>query len=157
MPFGTRKSPRASRRRAGDHPTISRAPRSISRPRRATMSTATSSSSTAAGWRDKRNHMEHLPDAQRARALSTDELRASFLVQGLFKPGEIVLRHIDLDRVVLGGVVPLARPPEREAPASLAASYFAERRELGVLNIGERGAIVVDGARHCMERRHVLY
>ncbi len=101
--------------------------------------------------------MEHLPDAHRARTLSTDQLRSSFLVQSLFKSGEIVLRHIDLDRVVLGGVVPLATPLKLEPAASLAASYFAERRELGVLNIGEGGAIVVDGQRHCMERRDVLY
>ena len=101
--------------------------------------------------------MEHLPDAHRARTLSTDELRSSFLVQGLFRPGEINLRHLDLDRVVLGGAVPLASALQLEAPASLAASYFAERRELGVLNIGERGTIVVDGERYCLERRDVLY
>src|SRR6266550_7620861 len=101
--------------------------------------------------------MNHLPDVQRTKRLSTDELRSNFLVQGLFKLGEITLRHIDLDRVVLGGAVPLGDPLRLEAPASLAASYFAERREIGILNIAMRGTVVVDGHRYAMACQDVLY
>ena len=51
-----------------------------------------------------------LPDAVRAARMTTDELRAGFLVQGLFQPGAITLRRIDLGRLVLGGAVPLDAP-----------------------------------------------
>jgi len=101
--------------------------------------------------------MHHLPDLQRTRQLSTAELRSNFLVDGLFKLGEITLRHVDLDRVVLGGAVPLGEPLRLESPLSLAASYFAERREIGVLNISGRGTIVVDGHRYAMDCLDVLY
>jgi len=101
--------------------------------------------------------MHRLPDAQRTKQLSTDELRSSFLVDGLFTLGEITLRHIDLDRVVLGGAVPLGDPLRLSAPESLAAEYFAERRELGILNIAARGTIVVDGHRYAMDCQDVLY
>lgn len=101
--------------------------------------------------------MHHLPDFQRTRQLSTAELRSNFLVDGLFKLGEITLRHVDLDRVVLGGAVPLGEPLRLESPLSLAASYFAERREIGVLNISARGTIVVDGHRYAMDCLDVLY
>jgi 4-deoxy-L-threo-5-hexosulose-uronate ketol-isomerase len=101
--------------------------------------------------------MQYIPDAQRTKQLTTDELRAGFLVQGLFTAGEITLRHIDLDRVVLGGAVPLAQPLELEAPASLRAEYFAERREVGILNVGEAGAVSVDGTSYTMASRDVLY
>jgi 4-deoxy-L-threo-5-hexosulose-uronate ketol-isomerase len=101
--------------------------------------------------------MHYLPDAQRTKHLTTDELRAGFLVQGLFRLGEVTLRHIDLDRVVLGGAVPLGAPLRLESLPSLAAEYFTERRELGVLNIGGNGAVVVDGARHDLAKREVLY
>jgi 4-deoxy-L-threo-5-hexosulose-uronate ketol-isomerase len=101
--------------------------------------------------------VEHLPDAHRARSLSTDELRSSFLVQGLFTPGAIALRHLDLDRVVLGGAVPLVAPLTLDAPASMAAEYFAERRELGILNVGASGAITVDAKPYAMNKRDVLY
>jgi 4-deoxy-L-threo-5-hexosulose-uronate ketol-isomerase len=101
--------------------------------------------------------MRHLPDQHRTRTLDTAELRESFLIQGLFQPGTVVLRHVDLDRVVLGGVVPLDTPLRLEAPDSLAASYFAERREVGILNIGAPGWIKVDGQPYEMDQRDVLY
>jgi 4-deoxy-L-threo-5-hexosulose-uronate ketol-isomerase len=101
--------------------------------------------------------MHFLPDATRTRGMTTEELRASFLVQGLFVPGAITLRHIDLDRVVLGGAVPTTSPLELEAPAGLLAAYFCERRELGVLNIGGRGTVTVDGTSHALGKRDVLY
>jgi 4-deoxy-L-threo-5-hexosulose-uronate ketol-isomerase len=101
--------------------------------------------------------MQYLPDPARVARMTTDELRASFLMQGLFRPGEVVLRHIDLDRVVLGGAVPTRAPLRLEAPASLAAAFFAERRELGVLNVGAAGSATVDGERYAIGTRDVLY
>jgi 4-deoxy-L-threo-5-hexosulose-uronate ketol-isomerase len=101
--------------------------------------------------------MHYLPDRVRAAQMTTEELRASFLVQGLFAPGKVTLRHIDLDRVVLGGAVPTREPLRLEAPASLAAEYFTERRELGVLSIGGAGSVTVDGERHALGARDVLY
>jgi 4-deoxy-L-threo-5-hexosulose-uronate ketol-isomerase len=101
--------------------------------------------------------MHQLPDQHRARTLSTAELRESFLIQDLFRPGEIVLHHIDLDRVMLGGAVPRERPLQLEAPDTLLAAHFAERREIGILNIGASGWIEVDGQRHDMHSRDALY
>ena len=47
--------------------------------------------------------MHYLPGPNETRRMTTDELRAAFLVRGLFQCGAVTLRHIDLDRVVLGG------------------------------------------------------
>jgi 4-deoxy-L-threo-5-hexosulose-uronate ketol-isomerase len=101
--------------------------------------------------------MHSLPDSIRSRTLSTEERRSSFLVQGLFQPDAINLRHIDLDRVVLGGAVPSRDSLQLAAPASLASKYFLERRELGVLNIGAGGSVTVDGERFDLDRLDVLY
>src|SRR5579885_332578 len=104
-----------------------------------------------------KDQMHFLPDRQRVRRMTTSELCDAFLVRNLFVDGEIMLRHIDLDRVVLGGAVPWAAPLELDAPASFAAEYFTERRELGVLNVGQSGAVSVDGQRYEMAPRDVLY
>jgi len=101
--------------------------------------------------------MDSLPDSVRSRTLSTGELREAFLVQGLFKPDTITLRHFDLDRVVLGGAVPCCDTLTLAPPASLAAEYFLERRELGVLNIGAPGSVSVDGTCHKLNKLDVLY
>jgi 4-deoxy-L-threo-5-hexosulose-uronate ketol-isomerase len=101
--------------------------------------------------------MHPLPDAERTKRLTTDELRAGFLVEGLFTRGEVVTRHIDLDRVVLVGAVPLAAPLRLDAPDSMRARYFTERRELGLLNIGAAGSVAVDGRRFELDAGDVLY
>ena len=101
--------------------------------------------------------MHYLPGPAEARRMTTEELREAFLVRGLFVPGAVTLRHVDLDRVVLGGAVPVEAPLRLEAPASLGAESFTERRELGVLNIGGPGTVTVDGRAHALSARDVLY
>ena len=101
--------------------------------------------------------MHYLPGPNETRRMTTEELRAAFLVRGLYVPGAVTLRHVDLDRVVLGGAVPLGAPLVLDAPASLGADYFTERRELGVLNIGGAGRVTVDGKAHALAARDVLY
>jgi 4-deoxy-L-threo-5-hexosulose-uronate ketol-isomerase len=101
--------------------------------------------------------MHYLPDTERFKRMTTDEIRSHFLVQHLFTPGEVTLRFIDLDRVVLGGIVPTQRALELEAVDALAAEYFAERREIGLLNIGGSGSVTVDGERYAMQTLDGLY
>src|SRR4051812_4424944 len=101
--------------------------------------------------------MHFLPDATRTKTMTTEELRASFLVQGLFEEGAINLRRIDLDRVVLGGAVPTAATLKLEAPDDLLAEYFCERRELGVLNIGAAGTVTVDGTAYSLGKKDLVY
>jgi 4-deoxy-L-threo-5-hexosulose-uronate ketol-isomerase len=101
--------------------------------------------------------MHYLPDSHRTKHLTTEELRSGFLVQGLFAAGAITLRHIDLDRVVLGGAVPTTTSLKLEAPPSFASKYFTERRELGVLNVGARGTVTVDGKPYALDAKDVLY
>ena len=101
--------------------------------------------------------MRYLPTPEHAARLTTAELRAAFLVGGLFENDRVVLQHIDLDRVVLGGAMPTTQPLTLEAPESLRSEYFAERRELGILNVGGAGSVTVDGTRHDLANRDVLY
>ena len=101
--------------------------------------------------------MHYLPSPEHARRMTTEELRAAFLVTDLFQPGTVTLRVIDLDRVVLGGVVPTDGPLSLRAPEALRAEYFTERREVGVLNIGGAGRVTVDGTVHAMAAKDVLY
>lgn len=101
--------------------------------------------------------MHTLPDAERTRRLTTDELRDHFLMDDLFQEGEVTLRFIDLDRVVLGGIVPTSEPLALGVPDELAADSFTARRELGVLNIGGSGAITVGDQRHTVGPLDVLY
>jgi 4-deoxy-L-threo-5-hexosulose-uronate ketol-isomerase len=96
-------------------------------------------------------------DRVRYRTMTTDELRAAFLVEKLFRPGELRLVYFETERAVVGSVVPTAVELTLEVGGELAAEYFCERRELGVLNIGGPGTVTVDGAAHSLDRLDCLY
>ena len=91
------------------------------------------------------------------RELGTKELRATFLVESLFTPGKLALVYSDADRAIIGSAVPVASPIDLTADAELRASYFCERRELGVLDIGGPGAVEVDGQRFELAKCDGLY
>jgi len=101
--------------------------------------------------------MQYLPSPEGYRRMTTSELRENFLVEDLFQDGRATLRFLDLDRAVLGGVVPTSAPLALETPATMAAEFFAERREIGVLNIGGAGSVTVDGEPYAMDRLDGLY
>ena len=101
--------------------------------------------------------MRYMPGPQQVARMNTAELRENFLLENLFAPGDITMYALDLDRVLVGGAVPTDAPLELEAPPAIAADYFAERRELGVLNIGGAGTVTVDGKQHRLEKLDMLY
>lgn len=101
--------------------------------------------------------MRYLPTPEQAARMTPEELRTHFLVSGLFVPGESRFEMVDLDRVTLGGIVPLAEPITLIAPTEFAAASFTERREVGILSIGGSGTVVVDGAPHRTAKLDVVY
>lgn len=93
-------------------------------------------------------------------SVANDDLRARYLVEGMFAEGEINLNYSHNERFVIGGVVPKGgaiRLPDQSEPASAAGHPFLERRELAAVNIGGSGAITVDGERFAMGNKECLY
>lgn len=98
-----------------------------------------------------------MADAVRYEMMNTDELRETFLLEGLFQPGEIELAYVDLDRTVIGSAVPTKAALKLETQPELRADYFLERRELGVLNVGGAGSVTVDGKTFDLDKLDCLY
>ena len=89
--------------------------------------------------------------------MNTTEIRDEFLIADLFAPGEIKLVYLHVDRIIAGSAVPTGQPLRLAAGAELRADYFAERREIGVFNIGQQGSITVDGQEFGLANREMLY
>ena len=53
--------------------------------------------------------------------------------------------------------MPLSNAIELETIDPLKALCFLERRELGIINIGESGSISVDGTEYVLNHREALY
>lgn len=98
-----------------------------------------------------------LADRTRYPQMSTQELRETFLLRGLFEPGALNLAYVDLDRTVIGAAVPGVDALPLPCPPELRATTFTERRELGVLNVGGKGSIQVDGTHYVLEKLDALY
>jgi 4-deoxy-L-threo-5-hexosulose-uronate ketol-isomerase len=89
--------------------------------------------------------------------MNTRELRDIFLVQSLFAPGKLELVYSDADRAIIGSAIPVGAAIELTADVELRAAYFCERREVGVLNTGGTGAVVVDGRHFQLAKFDCLY
>ena len=88
--------------------------------------------------------------------MSSAELRERFLAGDLFRPGELRVAMTDLDRLVLGGAMP-EEPLELAGGRAFGTEYFAERREIGVVNLGEPGHVLVDDEKYSLGHLDFLY
>jgi 4-deoxy-L-threo-5-hexosulose-uronate ketol-isomerase len=90
--------------------------------------------------------------------MSTDELRKLYLIDTLFKNDEIQMVYSDIDRSITGSVVPVTKSLQLlSSKKEMAAEYFTERREVGIINIGGDGIISVDGKEYPMSFKEALY
>ncbi|WP_339659137.1 5-dehydro-4-deoxy-D-glucuronate isomerase [uncultured Polaribacter sp.] len=87
----------------------------------------------------------------------TSELREEFLIQDLFKKDELFWVYSHYDRYMVSGITPVKNKIKLETIDPIKASYFLERRELGVINIGGSGTITVDGIVYIIENKEALY
>lgn len=87
----------------------------------------------------------------------TARLRHDFLVQDLFNANEIKTVYSQIDRIIIGAAMPVGKVLKLEAGDELRAKYFLERREMGIINIGGKGTVTVDGKPYDFKYRDGMY
>lgn len=87
----------------------------------------------------------------------TEQLRQHFLLDNLMQPDVLVLNYTHYERMLVGSAVPVTKPILLQTVDALKADYFLQRRELGVINIGGAGKVVVDGAEYLLDNKEALY
>ncbi len=87
----------------------------------------------------------------------TEQLRSHFMMPKVMEQDKINLTYSLYDRIVYGGVVPVAKTMVLETIDPLKSEYFLERRELGVINIGGDGIVSVDGKDYELRFKDALY
>jgi 4-deoxy-L-threo-5-hexosulose-uronate ketol-isomerase len=92
-----------------------------------------------------------------AKHYDTETLRARFLMPEVMVADEIRLTYSLYDRFIFGGAVPATKDLKLETIDPLKADYFLERRELGVINVGGEGVVVVDGKSYTLKFKDALY
>lgn len=101
--------------------------------------------------------LRHSTNPAQLPGMDTEELRNAYLVSDLFVGGEVKAVYTHEDRVVMAGAVPGSGELTMPTFPEVRAEYFFHRREAGVVNIGEAGAVTVDGERYELSKGSCLY
>ena len=99
-------------------------------------------------------YANHPEDSKR---YDTQELRKHYHISGLFEADSINLTYSHQDRIIAGGIMPVEQALVLESCKELAAPYFLARRELGVINVGGDGVIILDGVEYAVNHKDGLY
>lgn len=91
--------------------------------------------------------------------MDTEGLRRHFLVEDLFQPDQVTLTYSQIDRIIVGGILPVTKPVtfSAELGKHTGTSFFLERRELGLINIGGPAVVTADDKRYEIGAREALY
>jgi len=92
-----------------------------------------------------------------AKNYTTEKLREEFLINNLFQPNTIKLVYTMYDRLIVGGILPVDKALTLETIDELKAENFLDRRELGIINVGGKGKITVDGTVYELDNKEALY
>jgi 4-deoxy-L-threo-5-hexosulose-uronate ketol-isomerase len=101
--------------------------------------------------------IRHTSSPQEIERMNTSELRNNFLIERLFEADSIHLTLSFYDRFIAGGIMPLSDVIVLPNPDALKASYFLERREMGIINIGGTGKVLVGDTEYVLQNREALY
>ena len=93
---------------------------------------------------------------QAVKQYDTEQLRAEFLIDNLMELGKINLTYSHYDRYIAGSAVPI-QALTLETIDPLKSSFFLERRELGIINVGGNGVVLVDGTSYELGFKDALY
>jgi 4-deoxy-L-threo-5-hexosulose-uronate ketol-isomerase len=84
-------------------------------------------------------------------------LRQLFHVSGIFVADDVSLTFSHVERLIIGGVMPVNRSVDLNEVSELNKGPFLARRELGIINIGAPGKVTVDGKATALAAREGLY
>ncbi|MBC7889216.1 MAG: 5-dehydro-4-deoxy-D-glucuronate isomerase [Ferruginibacter sp.] len=90
-------------------------------------------------------------------SMDTGELRKNFVCESLMQDDTINLVYSHYDRMIIGGVKPVHSTIVLENDEELKAGYFLERREMGIINIGGAGKVLVNGQGYDLEKLDCIY
>jgi len=105
------------------------------------------------------NHFEsrYAQSPKEVKQMDTATLRDNFLIENVFEANQVNLTLSHFDRYIVGGAMPIDQKLELPNPDDLKASYFLERRELGMINVGGKAIITADGVQYELDYKEALY
>ncbi len=105
----------------------------------------------------KKYKVRYASSPKEVKKMTTKQLRKEFLIKKVMHKDVIKWTYSHYDRYATGGVIPIKKEVKLETIEPLKADYFLERRELGIINVGQTGTVKVDGKEYTLEYKEALY
>ena len=99
-------------------------------------------------------YANHPEDSKR---YDTTALRSNYLIEKVFEADEIALTYSHQDRMIAGGAMPVNGELKLGSTKELGTEFFLERREMGLINVGGKGTVVLDGTEYPLDFKDGLY
>jgi len=106
----------------------------------------------------KINHsLRYNTDPNDAKRYDTTQIRNAYLLDRLMVNDEVNLYYTFYDRMIVGGIVPATESYVLEPMAIEKADFFLQRREMGIINVGNSGKVIADGEEYNLDFKDSLY
>lgn len=98
-----------------------------------------------------------------AKHYDTDRLRKEYAIEKVFAPGEVNWTYSLFDRMLIGGAEPTTTPLKLTSISPLYTDKdfdkhrLLDNREIGIINIGGKGTVSVDGKTYDLDFQEALY
>lgn len=108
-------------------------------------------------------NVRYASNPQDVKHYTTDRLRKEFAIEKIFAPGEVNWTYTMFDRFLIGGAEPTTAPIKLTSLACLYTDKptdkkrLLDNRELGIINIGGKGTVTVDGKSYDLDFQEALY
>ena len=96
-------------------------------------------------------------DPATTKTMDTSQLRDTFHVPGMFESGKINLTYTHYDRMIVGAAVPDGTDLTLDQVAEAGTASILDRREMGILNIGEPATVTCGSDTYDIGRGDILY
>ena len=101
-------------------------------------------------------HQLYALGPEEVKKFTTQQLRRHFLIEDLMQDS-IQFTYTHYDRMMIGGTKPPIDQLALNTYAELRSEFFLERREIGIINVGGKGTIEVDGISWILSKLDCLY
>jgi len=91
------------------------------------------------------------------KSYDTERIRKEFLIEKIFVKDEISLVYSFYDRYMVGGAMPVKKALKLEKADDLKSTFFLERREMGIINVGGPALVETKGKKWKIGYKEALY
>ena len=106
---------------------------------------------------NKNIKVRYAASPREVKGMNTNELRNEFLISDIFDDNIIKWVYSHYDRYMTGGVSPNSNDIFLDIVDPIKSNFFLERRELGIINVGQKGSVLVDGKKYILDYKEALY